>query len=540
MIVLAVALQAALSVSDAGRQIPPGEKVASFTGDAVVSNGLLQITVKADAVEVAGANGAVHARLKPGGRPALTENAKGGVTLEIPGAVKLRLKRGEVALQVESAGAEKLSIGAPSRFVVLPDFFADDLVIDAAKIPIAAVELPSENFVLNPVGSGDALVVTTFENRDQEVRASVSEGLFTGSEIAFGKQGKIWISVLSGAGTWHSFDVGGKSKLEWTMPFPAQWRCDLTRQDGLTDSWEMLLQTDKNKGYLKPSLLGRGGDTIKSNRERWTTVLGTFKYPCWTDEKGQGYVQPLKEEALTHVGPALIYPLARVESTPVNSYAVVDVMRATLGVGPCENLLDVEGQKNEYKGRATCSVRDHLKKIYSKGEQAEKADEVEKIISDGLAFVKHIRGRIELYVGFGRELGEYLAAQKQAKPELAGPIGELEKLARQLAERYEARREAIKTPDHVAAMNEEFRKNVKGYTGEDAEKRSKKYAEALVEIGDNQDELSGECRWVVKALRQKAGLLMATDPKMAAVAAEVRARTQKVLRNPASHEGAHH
>jgi len=61
-----------------------------------------------------------------------------------------------------------------------------------------------------------------------------------------------------------------------------------------------------------------------------------------------------------------------------------------------------------------------------------------------------------------------------------------------------------------------------------------------VEIGDNQDELSGECRWVVKSLRQKAGLLLAQEPKAAAIATEVRARTQEALRFPANHEGAHH
>ena len=45
---------------------------------------------------------------------------------------------------------------------------------------------------------------------------------------------------------------------------------------------------------------------------------------------------------------------------------------------------------------------------------------------------------------------------------------------------------------------------------------------------------------MVKALRQKAGILMATDPKVAPVAAEVRARTQKVLRGGAAYEGARH
>ena len=45
-----------------------------------------------------------------------------------------------------------------------------------------------------------------------------------------------------------------------------------------------------------------------------------------------------------------------------------------------------------------------------------------------------------------------------------------------------------------------------------------------------------ECRWIVKALHQKAGLLMALDPRVAPVAEEVRVRTQTVLRSPTAHE----
>ena len=89
-------------------------------------------------------------------------------------------------------------------------------------------------------------------------------------------------------------------------------------------------------------------------------------------------------------------------------------------------------------------------------------------------------------------------------------------------------------------MNEEFRKNVLDYDGPDALKRCKDYTQALVMIGDNQDELAGECRWVVKTLRQRAGILMALDPRVAPIASEIRARTQEALRNPANHEGARH
>ena len=62
----------------------------------------------------------------------------------------------------------------------------------------------------------------------------------------------------------------------------------------------------------------------------------------------------------------------------------------------------------------------------------------------------------------------------------------------------------------------------------------------LTTIGGQQDEMVGECRWVVKALRQKAGILMAMDPKVAPLAAEVRNRTQKILRGGAAYEGARH
>jgi hypothetical protein len=44
----------------------------------------------------------------------------------------------------------------------------------------------------------------------------------------------------------------------------------------------------------------------------------------------------------------------------------------------------------------------------------------------------------------------------------------------------------------------------------------------------------------VKSLRQRAGILMALDPRVAAVATVIRARTQEALRNPANHEGARH
>jgi hypothetical protein len=216
---------------------------------------------------------------------------------------------------------------------------------------------------------------------------------------------------------------------------------------------------------------------------------------------------------------------------------VVDVVRASLGQGPCEYILDVEGQKSERKGRATCSVRDELANIYKAGEQKQRRKDIEGFLQQGIDFVKHIRSRIEQYLELQRGLKEYLAAEKKAKPDLAAPIGQLEKILAEIDGQLEDRREKIKNPEHVVRMTEEFRKTLLDYTGPDAAEKVKKYTDELTDIGGNQDDLVARCRWIVKTLRAKASMMVTQNPAMGPVAEEIRKRTQPALRTPAIHEG---
>ena len=78
----------------------------------------------------------------------------------------------------------------------------------------------------------------------------------------------------------------------------------------------------------------------------------------------------------------------------MQSYTPVDIVRNTLGVGPCQHLLDVEGQKQEHVGRATCHVRTLLNEVYGSGQQKAKRKEIESYLGDALDFVTHIRKRI--------------------------------------------------------------------------------------------------------------------------------------------------
>jgi hypothetical protein len=602
---------AAVEHKSGWKQIASGETAESFQGDAVITNGRLLAVArkKGTGVEICslGLEKPIlraHLLLAPGSAPnrvALTENGRGAVGLEMAskaGAARFRLQKGNLFVESQAlSGDATLRVECPSRFADLPDFFADDILFDARKVPGDRVELPSENFLLHFTGKQDAIVMNVFENRAQDVRVTLAgkgdERAITGSEIEFGKKGnKIWVAVLEGVGMWHAVDVSTADAkkimpLEWRMPFTAQWRVDFTRQDGLTDSWDMLLPEKEGSGFVKPSWLapdgkiseatrtatgeidrdaykpgGPASDRVGPDRNRWTTVLGRVQYPCWSDRERKGFLQPLEHKRVTFDGPVLIYPITRLADTPIESYTPADIVRNTLGVGPCQHLLDVEGQKQEHVGRATCHVRTLLNEIYKSGRQKEKRQEIETYLGDGLDFVTHIRNRVLAYVAFGKELRKYLAEQRAAHPELKESLDELDVLAREIDARVEPRMKAIAqhkmltetlakiaerreepTPPALAAqLNRDFlASGLLDYEGADWEAKLKKeYTDPFTALGGEQDEMVGECRWVVKALRQKAGILMATDAKIAPVAAEIRARTQKMLRGGAAYEGARH
>ena len=550
-------------------EVPEDRLEHAFKGDAVFLNNRLAVVLRrsgtgGEVYALDGEGGTLRARLTPvGDAPAgrlagvtVSENHPGCVAVEAAfesaGRKTLRLayalRMGQVLVETTARpGVTGLRVEAPCRFMVLPDFFADDIVLDAPALPVPEADVPADHFVLHLLPDRRAIVMTVVQDAADDVRVRLSgdgaDKRFRDACLRYGKGGKAWVAVLAAPGIWHEHVVakeqaGRAVPLDWRQPFPAQWRADWRRADGLTDTWEMVAERSDGR-FDKQGWYG-GGTTLPPNRSRWTTVLGRFSYPCWTDASGRGHLQPLKSKVLRFEGPAIVYPVNRRSATPLDAFTVLDVVRDALGVGPCEYILDVEGQHSESKGWATCATRDTLNPIFAKKQQRQQRAKIEKALDEVMVFIRHIRGRIENYVAFGHDLRDYLAAQKRAHPELAEPLAELERLARVIDEKVAARRAAIKTPDHAQKMCDAFRGTMIDYQGDDAYEKCKQFTKALVDIGGNQDELAGEGRWAVKVIRQHAGLMMARDPRLAGVADEIRRRTQKVMRNPAGHEGARH
>ncbi len=119
--------------------------------------------------------------------------------------LRLSLAMGQTFVRTESRqGARALAVEAPCRYLVLPDFFADDIVIDATEIPAASAELPSENFLIQLLPGQQSLLMTVSNSREQDALIHLTrqdgQPQVRRTEIPYGKDGKVWVARPGGRG----------------------------------------------------------------------------------------------------------------------------------------------------------------------------------------------------------------------------------------------------------------------------------------------------------------------------------------------------
>ena len=236
--------------------LPEDKTEHKFAGDAVLVNDRLAIVFRrgGPGAEVYGKGPqgyTMRAVLAPAGESsdaklaslAIIDNSAAEVVLNATfnspdgksQAVRYALSAGQVYVKTEAgAGTKALTVNAPSHFVVLPDFFADDMVVNATQIPVATAELPSENFLVHLPPDRNAIVITVADSREKDAMVTLSgkdsSRLIDRSEVFYG-DGKVCVAVLEAPGIWHHRDIRREETdkilpLEWKAPFPAQWRVD--------------------------------------------------------------------------------------------------------------------------------------------------------------------------------------------------------------------------------------------------------------------------------------------------------------------------
>src|SRR6185295_18860219 len=144
------------------------------------------------------------------------------------------------------------------------------------------------------------------------------------------------------------------------------------------------------------------------------------------------------------------YPLSRVTGTPVNVMTPVDLMRESLGAGPCEYVLDLAGVKPRPAGGdrpilsyATCGLwNDHISPILGKLKKKpdatyEPLDEKTKAhlvqaLDEMWYFVHAVHDRLREYKKWGVETAEFCRQEalkgNGAKPAAEKILAHLDKL----------------------------------------------------------------------------------------------------------------
>lgn len=415
-------------------------------------------------------------------------------------AVAYRLTTGQPYMQVQpSRGVGALRVQVPTQFLVVPDFFADDLVYDARKFTQARIGLPVENFYLHLTGSdrnrptGRGIVTCIWKSNPVaagigQTAAAFLEGegdnrIIEASEIACADGKTIWVAFMEHDQVWHSYVIASDEAqedllLKWDPPFPAKWRGNFVGTDEAAESWDF--KEGRLANYEAPG-------------------FGKQVYPCWfqTDKPyvRPPNVRPARRES-TPSRLLVIYPIDRSQATPLNEFCLIDIMRNTLGVGACQYVLDLEGLDSE-STPAPALTMEWVEKQFKKKKETRYADEIQARLKLMVDHVRHVEDRIVQYSAFEREVRELYTKPGKgiSRDAITGIDGILDNMAYSITLFEPAR----KTPE----LAEQLAEQVIGLFGKDgAYAECERIGRELRSMGDAQDRTLSKCRMAVRRLGQ--------------------------------------
>lgn len=469
-------------------------------------------------------------------------------TLDKSITTRYLLRKNKPIIEVQAGeGMERLLVESKSRYAVVPDIFAGDLVIDPVAVAQPGLRLPSENLLLQLTVGGNAVIACAWRSSHQAVRLTLDGGgdgrAITGTEIGCRGEFPVSVAILAAPGIWHQkkiaeLDPVQDVKLDRKVPFRALWRADYRRTDGLIDSWKCLLREGKDRYE---------GFGIEANKARtvWTSARGTFAYPASIEgdacllRKTQFEGAPdIKYDDNQFV---VIYPFQAVRGSPPGTFGGLDVLREVLKETPEASLLENLEIKRVPRDRwpATCAVTADYEEIFDAGEEKAKKALVSKRLEEMNNFVVNIRSRMNEYLVWQKKTREFVAKAKAEKPQIAALAEEFDGTLATFGKIYERRKLDERTPaaaqlliDKVIALIDSAEEN--------KDEKAKRLGRDTRTIGGNQDSCIGEFRMFTKRLRQRAGYRMAEAQDDAAFdfAREVRGRTMEMLQHAFIHESA--
>ncbi len=463
---------------------------------------------------------------------------------------RILVRRNSPILEVQPGeGMGRLRVESRGRYAIGPDIFAGDLVVDAVAEPSSHLLLPGENVAAVLADGGDAMTVCAWQSDEVAVRLTLdgsgANRRIVAMDIPCAPKAPVSVGLLAAPGIWQQkniseLDAVKDVKFGRPVPFRALWRADLPREDGLTDSWKLVIRQGES------SWEGFGvGFTKPKTRTVWTSARGTFAYPACLDGTTAFLRRSRFEDppGLSYCsnGVALVYPFRRLDGSPEAARGVFDVLQEALDGSPGEKRLD--GWTIQRVPRdlypATCAVTAEAESIFDAGEEKAKKKFLLERLDVMDRFVIGIRSRIDEYLAWRKQTEAWIAGVRTDRPQLAPMADEFHGILARFDRRYADLKLDERTPAAAQALIEKVKALI-GSAAPDRAERIKQIGRDTRTVGGSQDHAIGDFRMLTKELRQRAGqrMLRAQSEMEFEFAREARTRTLEVLGCAFGHEGA--
>lgn len=440
-----------------------------------------------------------------------------------------RLTTGQICLEVSPGkGMNKLLIQANSRYVVVPDFFADDVVfspegfegsVPAERDP-SRIGLPAENFLLHMLEGNDAIVMCVWESDEQSTQAvSLSGGqgrVINSCDIECVEDKRIWVAFMEGSNIWHEGFISDEDKgrdivLDWEPPFPAKWRADFIKKDELAESWNFVDEQE-------PDSVSAAGDES-----------ACF---CWFDSN-RACVRAPKLRTMVgaglcaspaHAWPVIVYPIDRSRATPLRVFCPIDILRNTLGVGPCQYILEKEGFGSELHPTAD-QVMGWVENLFKKKKEKQASAQIEERFEQMVEHMRQTQTRIGQYGDFARRLRKLRDEQKSNKA-VGAASGKLWGIVDDLEQNVIIRSQASRPSESAGHLADK----IIALIGQgDALTQCQKLGSQIRAVAAAQDRALSKCRMAVRRIKQQCMMVAGREPQAADFAGEVQQMAKQML-----------
>ncbi|MBN2327191.1 MAG: hypothetical protein JXR73_08540 [Candidatus Omnitrophica bacterium] len=390
-----------------------------------------------------------------------------------------RLTTGESTIEIHPGQkAEKLRIQGEIHYSIVPDYFGDDMIFSADSWRRDAVLLPVEKYFLNALGNGDALMMCVWQASDQTVRLSFNQAngkqTIGATEIQCQPDQKIWTALLEKKNIWFAWKTQNDAP-DWTPPFSAQWRVNRLNQgvQAISQPWtEEFLKTPQSK-------------------------------------------------------PLLIYAFDRDRTTPLTVFCPIDVMKNTLGVGPCQYILDAEGLASDDHPTPDL-VTEWVEKQFERNREKRSQNQIRDQFEAMSALMAQTQKRLQQYNVFASELKVLCSQEMQDKPDASGEIQRLLDVLEGIEQCIALEQSAVQQSESVDRMAEKI---IELIGRENAYPACQAHCAGIRSVAARGNSALSRCRMKTRWLRQLCIMAAGDRPALTDFLNKIRIRTEQMLQN---------